>query len=127
MLLKLKKKEHTEKRYPFDGKFYLWDHRYYEQKLSQSSLDLGENLVKEYFPVSVIVQRIIKIYENLLSIKFVEMGGKIWDPGSVSVVGLTYGTLSTPFRGPTIFRLEGQSQGARRLHWILLPGFIPKK
>ena len=82
MLLKLKEKEHLEKGYPFDGKFYIWDHRYYDQKFIQSSLDLDENLIKEYFPVSVIVPQIIQIYQNLLSIKFVEMEGETWYPGN---------------------------------------------
>jgi len=27
-LLALKKAEHEEKGYPFDGEFYLWDYRY---------------------------------------------------------------------------------------------------
>jgi Zn-dependent oligopeptidase len=83
-LLKLKEREHTEKGYPFDGEFYVWDYRYYDQKFIQSSLDLDEILVKQYFPVSVIVPQIIQIYQNLLSIKFVEMRGDTWHPGNVS-------------------------------------------
>jgi len=83
-LLKLKEKEHAEKGYPFDGQFYLWDYRYYDQKFIQSSLDLDESLVKEYFPVSVIVPQIIHIYQDLLSIKFVEIKGDSWHPGNSS-------------------------------------------
>ena len=83
-LLKLKEKEHTEKGYPFDGEFYIWDYRYYDQKFIQSSLDLDESLVKEYFPVSVIVPQIIQIYQDLLSIKFVEIKGDSWHTGSAS-------------------------------------------
>jgi len=37
-------------------------------------------LVKEYFPVSVIVPQIIHIYQDLLSIKFVEIKGENWHP-----------------------------------------------
>lgn len=85
-LLKLKEKEHTEKGYPFDGQFYIWDYRYFDQKFIQSSLDLDEKLVKEYFPVSVIVPQIIQIYQNLLSIKFVKMEGETWHPGNAFVV-----------------------------------------
>ena len=88
-LLELKKKEHAEKGYPFDGEFYLWDYRYYDQKFIQSSLDLDEKSVKEYFPVSVIVPQIIQIYQNLLSIKFVEMEGKTWHTGDPSALGFT--------------------------------------
>lgn len=88
-LLKLKEKEHAEKGYPFDGEFYIWDYRYYDQRFIQTSLDLDEMLVKEYFPVSVIVPQIIQIYQNLLSIKFVEMKGDTWHPGARLCVSLT--------------------------------------
>lgn len=82
-MLKLKEKEHAEKGYPFDGEFYIWDYRYYDQKFIQSSLDLDESLVKEYFPVSVIVPQILQIYQNLLSIKFVEMKTETWHEGDL--------------------------------------------
>jgi Zn-dependent oligopeptidase len=89
-LLKLKEKEHAEKGFPFDGQFYVWDYRYYDQKFIQSSLDLDESLVKEYFPVSVIVPQIIQIYQDLLSIKFVEIKDECWHPGNISVKRFTY-------------------------------------
>jgi Zn-dependent oligopeptidase len=96
-LLKLKEKEHAERGYPFDGQLYLWDYRYYDQKFVQLSLDLDETLVKEYFPVSVIVPQIIQIYQSLLSIKFVEIKEEGWHPGDVPVVYFDYeGYLSYP-------------------------------
>jgi Zn-dependent oligopeptidase len=88
-LLKLKEKEHAEKGYSFDGAFYLWDYRYYDQKFIQSSLDLDEKLVKEYLPVSVIVPQIIQIYQNLLSIKFVEIKGEAWHSGNAPIMKFT--------------------------------------
>jgi len=54
-LLTLKKEEHEEKGYPFDGEFYIWDYRYYDRKFIEKSLDLDDSLVKEYFPVTVVV------------------------------------------------------------------------
>ena len=120
-MLKLKEKEHTEKGYPFDGQFYIWDYRYYDQKFIQSSLNLDESLVKEYFPVSVIVPQIIQIYQDLLSIKFVEIKGDSWHPGSISYLFHLRGRLRMHCRGPEVFRLEEGRQGSGRLHWILLP------
>ncbi|KAG5220918.1 zincin [Salix suchowensis] len=71
ILLELKKKEHEEKGYPFDGQFYLWDY----------SLDLDDSLVKEYFPVSVVVPTILDIYQNLLGVRFEEIkGSSKWHP-----------------------------------------------
>ena len=89
-MLKLKKEEHTEKGFSFDGTFYIWDYRYYDQRFIQSSLDLDESLVKEYLPVSVIVPQIIQIYQNLLSIKFVEMKGETWHSGNAPTVHFTH-------------------------------------
>ncbi|KAI8969624.1 Metalloprotease [Trametes punicea] len=79
-LLALKKKEHEEKGLPFDGEFYLWDYRYYDRKYLEESLSLDDQLVKEYFPVSVVVPAILEIYQNLLGVKFIEMNGETWHP-----------------------------------------------
>ncbi|KAF9481172.1 metallopeptidase MepB [Pholiota conissans] len=72
-LLAMKKKEHEAKGLPFDGQFYLWDYRYYDRKYIEESLDLDDMLVKEYFPVSVVVPTILSIYQNLLSVQFHEI------------------------------------------------------
>ncbi|KAG9227507.1 metalloendopeptidase [Pleurotus ostreatus] len=81
ILLELKKKEHEEKGYPFDGQFYLWDYRYYDRLYIEKSLDLDDSLVKEYFPVSVVVPTILDIYQNLLGVRFEEIkGSSIWHP-----------------------------------------------
>ncbi|KAF4590074.1 hypothetical protein EYR40_009527 [Pleurotus pulmonarius] len=81
ILLELKKKEHEEKGFPFDGQFYLWDYRYYDRLYIEKSLDLDDSLVKEYFPVSVVVPTILDIYQNLLGVRFEEIkGSSIWHP-----------------------------------------------
>lgn len=88
-MLDLKKKEWDEED-QFDEKLYHWDYRYYREKLKQSSLDLDVDSIEEYFPESFVVPRIIKIYEDMLSIKFKEMEGKTWNSGSVFIVGFIY-------------------------------------
>ncbi|EMD39827.1 hypothetical protein CERSUDRAFT_81164 [Gelatoporia subvermispora B] len=79
-LLALKKEEHEQKGLPFDGEFYIWDYRYYDRKYIERTLDLDDQLVKEYFPVSVVVPAILDIYQNLLGVKFVEIKGETWHP-----------------------------------------------
>jgi Zn-dependent oligopeptidase len=80
-LLAMKKKEHQEKGYPFDGQFYLWDYRYYDRKFIEQTLDLDDMLVKEYFPVSVVVPTILEIYQSLLSVQFKEIkNASTWHP-----------------------------------------------
>ncbi len=80
-LLALKKEEHAEKGYPFDGQFYIWDYRYYDRKFIEKSLDLDDSLVKEYFPVTVVVPAILDIYQRLLSVRFVSLETATWHPG----------------------------------------------
>jgi Zn-dependent oligopeptidase len=77
----MKKKEHEEKGYPFDGQFYVWDYRYYDRKYIEQTLDLDDMVVKEYFPVSVVVPTILSIYQNLLGVRFQEIKGSTWHPG----------------------------------------------
>ncbi|KAF8908911.1 metallopeptidase MepB [Gymnopilus junonius] len=80
-LLTMKKKEHEEKGLAFDGNFYLWDYRYYDRKYIEQKLDLDDSLVKEYFPVSVVVPTILSIYQNLLGVRFEEIkNASIWHP-----------------------------------------------
>lgn len=81
ILLEMKRKEHEAKGLPFDGNFYLWDYRYYDRKYIEETLDLDDMIVKEYFPVSVVVPTILNIYQDLLSVKFEEIkNGSTWHP-----------------------------------------------
>ncbi|KAF8158338.1 metallopeptidase MepB [Crassisporium funariophilum] len=80
-LLALKKQEHEEKGLPFDGHFYIWDYRYYDRVYVEKTLDLDDMLVKEYFPVSVVVPTILEIYQNLLGVQFKEIkDASTWHP-----------------------------------------------
>lgn len=82
ILLAMKQKEHKERGLPFDGEFNLWDYRYYDRKYIEESLDLDDMLVKEYFPVDVVVPAILEIYQTLLGVRFVETKGETWHPGT---------------------------------------------
>ncbi|TDL22266.1 Metalloprotease [Rickenella mellea] len=79
-LLALKKEEHAEKGIPFDGEFYIWDYRYYDRKYVETELKLDDSLVKEYFPVTVVVPSILHIYQDLLGVRFQEIPGETWHP-----------------------------------------------
>ena len=48
------------------------------------NLSLDESLIKEYFPVLVVVPALLDIYQNLLRVKFIEITGNardIWHTG----------------------------------------------
>lgn len=79
--LALKKREHEEKGFPFDGEYYVWDSKYYDRLYIAERLSLDDQLVKEYFPVSFVVPTILEIYQNLLGVTFVQIQGETWHPG----------------------------------------------
>jgi Zn-dependent oligopeptidase len=80
-LLKLKADELKAKGEPFDGEFYIWDYRYYDRLYLEKSLSLDDALVKEYFPVSVVVPAILEIYQNLFGVRFHEIkNSQTWHP-----------------------------------------------
>ncbi|KAF9505096.1 hypothetical protein BS47DRAFT_1374338 [Hydnum rufescens UP504] len=68
-LLKIKNVRHT--------KFGYYDNAFVEE-----SLDLDDNLVKEYFPVGVVVPAILQIYQELLGVRFRDStaNASLWHP-----------------------------------------------
>ncbi|CAE7058673.1 unnamed protein product [Rhizoctonia solani] len=68
-LLKLKEKEHSNLGLP-----------YYDRLFIEESLSLDDALVKEYFPVDVVVPTILEIYQDLLGVEFQEVKGNLWHP-----------------------------------------------
>lgn len=55
--------------------------RYYDRLHIEETLSLDDSLVKEYFPVEVVVPTILEIYQDLLGVKFEEVKGNLWHPG----------------------------------------------
>jgi Zn-dependent oligopeptidase len=80
-LLQLKAEELKTKGEPFDGEFYIWDYRYYDRLYLEKTLSLDDALIKEYFPVSVVVPAILEIYQNLLGVRFQKVNDtQAWHP-----------------------------------------------
>lgn len=50
-LLELKKADLEARGEPFDGKFYLWDNRFYDRIMIEKEYSIDENKVAEYFPL----------------------------------------------------------------------------
>ena len=132
VLLALKKKEHEEKGLPFDGEFYIWDHRYYDRKYIEETLRLDDMLVKEYFPVSTVVPAILEIYQNLLGVQFeVIQNASTWHPGMFISFCITSNLTERIFchiwRGSSVFCLGERCQRYLWFRWILLPRFVPSR
>jgi Zn-dependent oligopeptidase len=58
--------------------------RYYDNAFVEETLDLDDNLVKEYFPVDVVVPAILQIYQELMGVRFRDstVNASLWHPGS---------------------------------------------
>ncbi|KIO24317.1 hypothetical protein M407DRAFT_77092 [Tulasnella calospora MUT 4182] len=126
-LLKLKEQELGDKT---DGKFYIWDYRYYDRMFIEKSLDLDEAKVKEYFPVDVVVPAILKIYQDLLGVSFVEITKDVdtWHQDvQVFQVWNKDPKSATDFLGYTYLDLfPRESKYGHAAVWPLISGFNKK-
>ena len=59
--------------------------RYYDRKFVEQNLSLDDSLIKEYFPVSHVVPAVLKIYQELLGVRFEPLKADLWHPGNFTV------------------------------------------
>ena len=68
------KREHCEKRgVEFDGKIHSWDFRYYLERRKEKLFEIDDEKVREYFPVDVVIEGMLNVYEDMLSLKFTKV------------------------------------------------------
>ncbi|KAM7198400.1 hypothetical protein V8F20_006161 [Naviculisporaceae sp. PSN 640] len=72
-LLELKKKDHEERGLPFDGNYYLWDHRFYDRLMVEKEYSIDENAIAEYFPIQSTIAGMLKIFEEIFGLVFVQL------------------------------------------------------
>ncbi|CAE6443248.1 unnamed protein product [Rhizoctonia solani] len=124
-LLRLKEKEYAKLGLPYDGEFYIWDYRYYDRLFIEESLSLDDALVKEYFPVDVVVPVILEIYQHLLGVTFQEVKGDLWHPDVQQFAVWNSGAKSKDdFLGWAYLDLiPRESKYSHAAVWPLQPGF----
>lgn len=59
-----------------DGQYYLWDHRFYDRLMLERDFSLDQQLIAEYFPLQTTIQGMLKIFEELFGLEFVEIVGE---------------------------------------------------
>jgi metallopeptidase MepB len=60
----------------YDGNYYLWDHRYYDRLMLEKDFQLDQQKVSEYFPLYTTIEGMLRIFEELFGLVFVEITGK---------------------------------------------------
>ncbi|THX16098.1 metallopeptidase MepB [Aureobasidium pullulans] len=68
-----------------DGKYYLWDHRYYDTLMLEHEYQLEQEAIAEYFPLETTIRGMLQIFEELFGLAFVQVTGK--DRDSISPTG----------------------------------------
>ncbi|CAZ79996.1 unnamed protein product [Tuber melanosporum] len=72
-LKQLKAADTKDKKITNDGHYYLWDHRYYDRLLLEKEYKLDAQKIAEYFPLDHTIQGMMKIFELLFGLEFVEV------------------------------------------------------
>ncbi|KAI7913917.1 metallopeptidase MepB [Pyricularia oryzae] len=72
-LLEIKKQDSQARGAEFDGNYYLWDHRYYDRLMIMQEYGIDGNKIAEYFPLSNTIAGMLKIFEHLFGLVFVEL------------------------------------------------------
>ncbi|MCJ1251731.1 hypothetical protein MMC30_008968 [Trapelia coarctata] len=60
----------------YDGHYYVWDHRYYSRLQLERDYKLDQQKVAEFFPLQTTLSGMLKIFEELLGLAFVEITGE---------------------------------------------------
>jgi metallopeptidase MepB len=70
-----------------DGRYYLWDHRFYDRMMEEKDYQLDQQLIAEWFPLQTTIRGMLEIFEQLFGLVFVEVVGKDRDAISPSGKG----------------------------------------
>lgn len=57
---------------PDDITIEIWDIFYYHEMLMKEKYAVDQNEIKEYFPVSLVIQGVLNVYQTVLNLEFIE-------------------------------------------------------
>ena len=70
------KEQDLKSRFPdqsFDGHYYLWDQRFYDRLMLEKDYALDQEKLAEYFPLQNCIRGMLKIFEHLFGLVFIEV------------------------------------------------------
>ncbi|KAI9692965.1 MAG: hypothetical protein M1822_004960 [Bathelium mastoideum] len=59
----------------YDNRYYLWDHRFYDTLMLEKEYSLDQQRIAEYFPLQHTILGMLKIFEELFGLEFVQIQG----------------------------------------------------
>jgi metallopeptidase MepB len=86
-LKKMKEEDLKSRGEKFDGRYYLWDHRFYDRMMEEKDYQLDQQLISEWFPLQTTIRGMLEIFEQLFGLHFVEVVGEDRDAISPSGKG----------------------------------------
>ncbi len=67
----------------------MWDYRYCMARMEEKKYTVDHNKLKEYFPLNIVTQGLLEIYQQLLSLQYEEIKNpNVWND-DVTMVCLT--------------------------------------
>jgi len=98
-----------------------WDVSYYNNMLNKTKYAVDNEAIKQYFPVSTTIDRIMNLYHKLLGVSFVKVEHPdSWDPETISYN--VFDTKSGRFIGTTFFDLFPRpGKFTHFANWPLMP------
>ena len=66
-------------------RYFLWDHRFYDTLMLERDFQLDQNRIAEYFPLQTSIDGMLKIFEELFGLVFVQIEGE--DRSAISESG----------------------------------------
>ncbi|KAK1971920.1 metallopeptidase MepB [Colletotrichum sublineola] len=74
-LRQLKKADVESRGEVFDGRYFVWDHSFYNRLMLEKQYSVDHLKISEYFPLQTVVSEMLSMFERMFGLAFVETNG----------------------------------------------------